>query len=239
MREQCTRLSFLLPAREHGNEAKCYHARVPTVTCRMEPPAWNLASILYAWPQGFQALTSSVWHRHNKQMLRSKHIVRPLPGWYSPTYPFQAPTQPCFRHLDQHQQASGYVGQNMHLLSEVKGLTTCHRPAGAWPAPRSPLPANSCGRGWTSAHFTGQTIPTIINRYTRWPEAIPMADATATSRGHSLMSHHIAQFGVPTDITSDRRPQFTSNLWTTLGKLLGAQLHHTTAYHPCTGKRHR
>ena len=59
-----------------------------------------------------------------------------------------------------------------------------------------------------------------------------MADATATSCARTLMSHHIAQFGVPTDITSDRGPQFTSNLWTSLGKLLGAQLHHTTTYHP-------
>ena len=59
-----------------------------------------------------------------------------------------------------------------------------------------------------------------------------MADATATSCAQALMSHHIAQFGVPTDITTDTGPQFTSNLWTTLGKLLGAQLHHTTAYHP-------
>ena len=59
-----------------------------------------------------------------------------------------------------------------------------------------------------------------------------MADAAATSCACALMSHHIAQFGVPTDITSDRGLQFTSNLWTTLGKLLGAQVHHTTAYHP-------
>ena len=35
---------------------------------------------------------------------------------------------------------------------------------------------------------------TIIDRYTRWPEAIPMADATATSCARALMSHHIAQF---------------------------------------------
>ena len=41
------------------------------------------------------------------------------------------------------------------------------------------------------------------------------------------MSHHIAQFGVPADITSDRGPQFTSNLWTAVWTLLGAQ-----AYHP-------
>ena len=70
---------------------------------------------------------------------------------------------------------------------------------------------------------------TIIDRYTRWPEAIPMADATAAS---CALSHHIAQFGVPADIISDRGPQFTSNLWTALSTLLGAQLHRTTAYHP-------
>ena len=37
---------------------------------------------------------------------------------------------------------------------------------------------------------------------------------------------------MPTDITSDRGAQFTSNLWTALSQLLGAQLHRTTAYHP-------
>ena len=73
---------------------------------------------------------------------------------------------------------------------------------------------------------------TIIDRYTRWPEAIPMADATAASCARALISHHIARFGVPADITSDRGPQFTSNLWTALWTLLGAQLHRTTAYHP-------
>ena len=70
---------------------------------------------------------------------------------------------------------------------------------------------------------------TIIDRYTRWPEAIPMADATAATCARALLSHHVAQFGVPTDITSDRGPQFTSNA---LSTLLGAQLHRTTAYHP-------
>ena len=73
---------------------------------------------------------------------------------------------------------------------------------------------------------------TIIDRYTRWPEAIPMSDATAISCAQALLTHHIAQFRVPSDITSDRGAQFTSNLWSALSKLLGAQLHHTTAYHP-------
>ena len=73
---------------------------------------------------------------------------------------------------------------------------------------------------------------TIIDRYTRWPEAIPMADATAASCALAFLSHHIAQYGVPSDVSSDRGPQFTSNLWTALSKLLGAQLRRTTAYHP-------
>ncbi len=85
-----------------------------------------------------------------------------------------------------------------------------------------PLPVS---RGYTY-------LFTIIDRYTRWPEAIPMSDDTADSCARALLSHHIAQFGVPSDITSDRGPQFTSALWTSLSRLLGAQLHRTTAYHP-------
>ena len=73
---------------------------------------------------------------------------------------------------------------------------------------------------------------TIIDRYTRWPEAIPMADATASSCAFALLSQHIARFGVPEDVTSDRGPQFTSALWTALNTLLGVQHHCTTAYHP-------
>jgi hypothetical protein len=59
-----------------------------------------------------------------------------------------------------------------------------------------------------------------------------MADATANSCARALLTHHIAQFGVPSDITSDWGAQFTSALCTALSTLLGAQLHWTTAYHP-------
>jgi hypothetical protein len=37
---------------------------------------------------------------------------------------------------------------------------------------------------------------------------------------------------MPTDISSDRGPQFTSQLWTAISEQLGIQLHHTTSYHP-------
>ena len=48
----------------------------------------------------------------------------------------------------------------------------------------------------------------------------------------ALVSHWISRFGLPMDISSDRGPQFTSQLWSSLAQLLGTQLHHTTAYHP-------
>ena len=72
---------------------------------------------------------------------------------------------------------------------------------------------------------------TIVDRFTRWPEAIPMADATAVSCARALLENWMPRFGVPTDIVSDRGRQFISGLWMELGKLLGMQLHHTTAYH--------
>ena len=45
---------------------------------------------------------------------------------------------------------------------------------------------------------------TVIDRFTRWPEAIPIPYATATSCVRALIRHWIARFGVPDDITSDR-----------------------------------
>ena len=73
---------------------------------------------------------------------------------------------------------------------------------------------------------------TCINRYSRWPEAIPMTDATAESCGSALLSGWVSRFGVPTTITSNRGQQFESDLWKSLMTLLGATRLRTTAYHP-------
>ena len=73
---------------------------------------------------------------------------------------------------------------------------------------------------------------TCIDRYTRWPEAIPMADSTAESCASALLTGWISRFGVPTTITSDRGQQLESDLWHSLMNLLGATRLRTTAYHP-------
>ena len=62
---------------------------------------------------------------------------------------------------------------------------------------------------------------TIIDRFTRWPEVIPIPDAQTSTCATAFLSNWIARFGVPTDITPDRGPQFTSTLWSECNKLLG------------------
>lgn len=73
---------------------------------------------------------------------------------------------------------------------------------------------------------------TIVDRFTRWPEAIPLSDTTTLSCARALVANWIARFGVPGELSSDRGPQFTSELWAAVAQLFGTDHHRTTAYHP-------
>ena len=73
---------------------------------------------------------------------------------------------------------------------------------------------------------------TIVDRTTRWPEVIPLRETTSVECARALIGGWISRFGIPIDITSDRGPQFTSALWSTISQQLGVQVHRTTAYHP-------
>ena len=54
---------------------------------------------------------------------------------------------------------------------------------------------------------------TIVDRFTRWPEAIPLNDTSSVSCARALIANWISRFGLPADISSDRGAQFTSQLW--------------------------
>ena len=73
---------------------------------------------------------------------------------------------------------------------------------------------------------------TCVDRFTRWPEAIPLTSITAEDVAQAFLAGWIARFGVPTTIVTDRGRQFESKLWQALMSLLGSKRARTTAYHP-------
>ncbi|XP_063547679.1 uncharacterized protein LOC134755131 [Cydia strobilella] len=77
---------------------------------------------------------------------------------------------------------------------------------------------------------------TAIDRYTRWPEVVPLQEITAEAVARGLLHGWITRFGCPNDIVTDRGRQFESCLFKHLSELAGFQHRRTTAYHPaCNG----
>nr|VZI09926.1 unnamed protein product [Spirometra erinaceieuropaei] len=73
---------------------------------------------------------------------------------------------------------------------------------------------------------------TFVDRFTRWPEAIPLPDIAAPTVVKAFLSRWVASFGAPSTITTDRGAQFESNLFQSLLSLLGCTRIRTTVYHP-------
>lgn len=77
-------------------------------------------------------------------------------------------------------------------------------------------------------------ILTIVDRFTRWPEAYPMEDMTAKTVAKAFVFEYLPRFGVPQYITTDQGTQFESLLFEQLDHLLGGHRIRTSAYHPCS-----
>ena len=76
---------------------------------------------------------------------------------------------------------------------------------------------NSCGFSY---------LLMCIDRFSRWPECIPMRDIRTQTVIDAFNLGYVSRFGPPKKLITDRGSQFTSNEWSQLMELLG--IHHIT-----------
>lgn len=73
---------------------------------------------------------------------------------------------------------------------------------------------------------------TMVDRFTRWPEVVPLAITDAETVANAFVDTWIARFGTPHTVTTDQGVQFESRLFKQLCNRLGTKLIHTSAYNP-------
>lgn len=75
---------------------------------------------------------------------------------------------------------------------------------------------------------------TMIDRFSRWPEAAPIKSTSTDEIVDAFMATWISRFGAPRTITTDRGTQFESAVFESFTRLLGCTRIRTTAYHPAS-----
>lgn len=72
----------------------------------------------------------------------------------------------------------------------------------------------------------------MVDKFSMWPEAIPVTGETAGIAARCLINHWISRYGLPATIYSDQGPAFTSKLVKELTRVLGIQWKLHIPYHP-------
>ena len=74
-------------------------------------------------------------------------------------------------------------------------------------------------------------IMAVVDRYSRFFQAITLVDITAEKCADAIVRHWITIFDCKEHIYCDRGAQFTSSVWCEISQYLGCQVHHFTVYH--------
>jgi transposase InsO family protein len=133
-------------------------------------------------------------------------------------------------------------GMNSDVASWVLDCQQCCR-GKVTGQPAAPVqPIHVPGKGFSHVHVDlvgplpvaedGSTYITMMDRSTRWLEAVPLRNMEAKTCVEAFINTRVARYGVLEAVTTDRGRQFTSALWEGLCQNL--QINHisTTAYNP-------
>jgi transposase InsO family protein len=110
---------------------------------------------------------------------------------------------------------------------------------------QAPMQVSLVGEPWerVSVDITGphprssrsnQYIMTLVDHFSKWAEAIPLANHTAPTVARALMTHVFSRYGAPRQLLTDRGPEFESELFAQLLKWMEVDKLRTTAYKPST-----
>ena len=77
------------------------------------------------------------------------------------------------------------------------------------------------------------TILTIMDRFSKMAHFVPLPKLPSAKETAELVLQHVFRIhGLPSDVVSDRGPQFTSKFWREFCRLLGASTSLTSGFHP-------
>jgi len=74
----------------------------------------------------------------------------------------------------------------------------------------------------------------MIDRFSRWPKAIPLPNITAQTVAAAFIDGWVARFGTPAIITTDQGKQFEASLFQALSKFLGNKKTRTSPNYPAS-----
>jgi len=138
--------------------------------------------------------------------------------------------------------ASSSSCSSSHKIPLLKACTECQR-RGSKGTHRAPLQRYDVGvpfqrlcvdvMGPYRVTSNGNRyLITVLDQFTKWPEALPVPSVRSETIASTLLYQVFSRFGIPLEIHSDRAPNFSSELYGEIMRLLGIRRTRTTPLHP-------
>ena len=136
-----------------------------------------------------------------------------------------------------------WVGWSGEVKRFCQRCPQCNQYRRGRPPRQGPLQPLPCGEPWErlSLDITGPHprsrrgniyILTAMDNFTKYVEAVPMANQEATSVAKALVDNIIVRYGAPLQILTDQGTNFEGHLFRELCRQLGIDKVRTSSYHP-------